>query len=390
MNSQMHISPFPLDTPPAAVRRRAPQDSRPTRALLVGCGGMARHHLRQILRHPQKTQVAAIVEPMCDAYAEAAALFAEAGLAAPPRYDDLYGLLADQPGAFDAAFIITPHVHHHDQAVACLEAGVDVLLEKPMVMNRREAHSLMVAHARTGRTLVVAFNGSLSPRIRTAARWVQTGELGSLVSISATVWQGWKPRTIGTWRQDPAQSGGGFLFDTGAHMLNTVCDLAGEPFAEVSARLDARGAPVDIAGVIWGRLRSGAWVSLHASGDTMPRAGSLGSDVRVFCTEGWLRTGVWGERLEVQRADDAEPVTVRTGPQPGAWETFLRIRSGAMANPAPALLGARMACLWDAIQASAAAGGAVVAVENDEPAVVAAPPAAVHGAQNGGASSAAT
>ncbi len=345
-----------------------PNTTHPVRALLVGSGGMARFHLRQILTRPQQTHFTAIVEPSVASYQAAATLFEEMGQPAPPRYDDLYALLADQPGAFDAAFIITPHVLHHDQALACLEAGVDVLLEKPMVMNRREALSLMAAEQRSGRKLVVAFNGSLSPRIRTAARLIHDRALGDLVSISATVWQKWKVNTIGTWRQDPVQSGGGFLFDTGAHMLNTVCDLAGEPFAEVSARLDARDAPVDIVGVIWGRLRSGAWVTLHASGDTSPTPGAMGSEVGVFCTHGWLRTGIWGERLQVQGPDAAEPRTVRTGPQPGAWETFLRIRSGAIANPAPALLGARMACLWDAIQESSAKGGAVVQVESDEPA----------------------
>jgi len=348
-------------TTKAATRKQA------VRAAIIGSGGMARYHLPRILRNRQLTEVAAIVEPSTASYEAASALFVEAGQTPPPRYASLDAFLASGAQGIDAAFIVTPHVQHHDQALACLEAGIDVLLEKPMVMNRLEARSLMAAQKRTGRTLVVAFNGSLSPRIRTAARMIRARELGDLVSISATVWQNWKPNTVGTWRQNPAQSGGGFLFDTGAHMLNTVCDLAGEPFAEVSARLDNRGAPVDIAGVVWGRLRSGAWVTLHASGDTAPKAGAIGSDVRVFCSEGWLRTGVWGEFLEVQKPDSSAAQSVRTGPQPSAWETFLRIRSGAMPNPAPPLLGARMASLWDAIQASAAAGGALVPVESDEP-----------------------
>ena len=51
--------------------------------------------------------------------------------------------------------------------------------------------------------------------------------------------------TTGTWRQDPALSGGGFLFDTGAHMLNTIADLAGEDFVAVAAWLDSNDRPVD-------------------------------------------------------------------------------------------------------------------------------------------------
>ena len=56
---------------------------------------------------------------------------------------------------------------------------------------------------------------------------LRSGECGELLSISATVWQGWGPGTAGKWRQQPEISGGGFMFDTGAHMLNTVADLGG-------------------------------------------------------------------------------------------------------------------------------------------------------------------
>jgi predicted dehydrogenase len=93
-------------------------------------------------------------------------------------------MLAEYGDHLDAAFIVTPHAGHHDHARACLEAGLDVLLEKPMVMNADEARGLIETRDRTGRLLVVAFNGSLSPQIRTAARLLRSGELGELLSIS--------------------------------------------------------------------------------------------------------------------------------------------------------------------------------------------------------------
>ncbi len=263
-----------------------------TRAVLIGVGGMARYHIREILKQQDTTEIAIVCEPSEAAYAESAKLFVEAGLKPPPNEPDLSKLLARGP--LDAAFIITPHVFHHDQTVACLEAGLDVLLEKPMVMNGPEAESLIAAQERTGRLLVVAFPGSLSPQIRTAVRMLRSGELGRLLSISATVWQDWGPNTAGTWRQAPALSGGGFLFDTGAHMLNTVVDLAGEEFAEVAAWLDDNGRPVETVGMVMGRLRSGAWVTMHGCGEAIP---SCASDVRVFCSQAILRTGIWGERL---------------------------------------------------------------------------------------------
>jgi predicted dehydrogenase len=263
--------------------------------------------------------------------------------------------LADYAGHLEAAFIITPHVYHYAQATACLEAGLDVLLEKPMVMDAGEARRLIEAQQRTGRLLVVAFPGSLSPQLRVAKQLAQSGELGALRSISATVWQNWGDQTAGTWRQQPALSGGGFLFDTGAHMLNTVVGLAGESFVEVAAWLENYGRPVETMGVVIGRLASGGLATLHASGETAP---SCASDMYAFYSGAILRTGIWGERLEVQRAGQRRLHKVKVPASLGVWEQFLAIRAGEIPNPCPPEVGLRMARLYDAIKASAAQGGA--------------------------------
>jgi len=227
---------------------------QPIQATIIGCGSMARHHMRNILKQLDTTHIPIVCEPSPEAYQAMCEVFEAAGMTPPPNEPDLDRLLAGHAEAhgraplLDAAFIITPHAYHHDHAKSCLEAGLDVLLEKPMVMTADEARSLIETRDRTGRLLVVAFNGSLSPQIRKAVEMLRSGELGTLLSISATVWQGWGPGTAGRWRQQPEISGGGFMFDTGAHMLNTVSDLAGEDFAEVAAWLDTRGRPVDTWG----------------------------------------------------------------------------------------------------------------------------------------------
>jgi predicted dehydrogenase len=330
------------------------KESPRVRLAMVGCGGMARHHTRRILEQRETTEIVAACEPSGVAYEDFCALFEEAGVQPPPNEPNLENLLAARGDEIDAAFIITPHVLHHDQAKACLEAGIDVLLEKPMVMNAAEAESLIETRNRTGRLLVVSFNGSLSPQIRTAVRMLRSGELGDILNIHAVAWQSWKLGTTGTWRQNPVMSGGGFFFDTGAHMLNTVSDLAGEEFVEVCAWLDNRGAPVDILGSVMARLRSGALVTLSACGEAIK---SCHSDVRVFCTDAILRTGIWGERLQLQRNGQERMMPVRVPPSMGQWEQFLNVRSGKVPNPCPPEIGLRMARLWDAIQASASEGG---------------------------------
>lgn len=323
------------------------------RLAMIGTGGMARHHATRIAEQQETTEIAWVCEPSGDAYERFCERLEEHNVSPPPNEPDIETLLTQHGDELDATFIITPHIFHHDHAKACLEAGLDVLLEKPMVMNAAEAESLIEVRNRTGRLLVVSFNGSLSPNIRTAVDLLRSGELGTILNIHAIAYQRWKTGTADTWRQDPVIAGGGFLFDTGAHMLNTVSDLAGEDFVEVAAWLDNRDTPVDILGTIMARLQSGAMVTLAGCGETS----AIGSDVRVFCTNGMLRTGIWGERLEVQREEESELSIVDTAPSLGQWETFLKVRAGTMENPCPPEVGLRMARLWDMVQASAAQGG---------------------------------
>jgi len=326
------------------------------RTAVIGCGGMARHHIGQMLKQRDTTEIVALSEPSAEQYARTAELFHAAGSPVPPNQPDMDRLLRDHD--LDAALIVTPHVYHYEQTVACMQAGLDVLLEKPMVMNADEASRLIEQRDRTGRLLVVAFPGSLSPRIRKAAHMLHSGELGRLISIDALVWQSWGPGTVNTWRQDPALSGGGFLFDTGAHMLNTVVDLAGEPFAEVSAWLDNCGRPVETLSVVIARLASGGYVTLHGNGETIPSCASI---IHVFTSEAILTTGIWGEMLKIQRRGKHTSRSVPVPPSLGVWEQFLQVRAGVMENPCPPEVGLRMAQLYDAIVRSAAQGGCPVA-----------------------------
>ena len=139
------------------------------RVAIIGCGGMARYHIRQMLKQVDNTEIAVIFEPVDDHYQLAAELFKTAGQPVPPNEPDMHRLLYDY--SLDAGFVISPHAFHYEEAKACLEAGLDVLLEKPMVMNAREAVSLMQARDRAGKLLVVAFPGSLFDAFRPVDRY---------------------------------------------------------------------------------------------------------------------------------------------------------------------------------------------------------------------------
>jgi predicted dehydrogenase len=334
----------------------------PLRVGLLGAGLMARYHLSTMLTR-RDTEVVAVCEPMAATWAATEPQFTAAGRPVPPNEPDWRAFLARFAPDLDALMIITPHASHHEQATAALEAGLDVYLEKPMVVTAAEAEALIATRDRTGRLLVVGFQGSLSPRIRAAARMIASGEVGALLNVDAVVWQDWQGFTAGTWRQEPNLSGGGFMFDTGAHMLNTVCDLAGEPVAEVAAWLEDDDAPVDVRGVVMARLSGGALVTMNGCGRAIP---SLGSDIRVFCERATLRTGIWGERLEIQRHGDERAARPRAIRSVTPWARFVAVREGREPNPSPPEVGLRMARLWDAIRASAERGGAVIRPTIDE------------------------
>jgi predicted dehydrogenase len=331
-------------------------ESARTRVGFIGMGGMARFHLGDILDRPD-TEVVAFCEPSAAASTAAADSFVRRGLAVPPNEPDWRRFVATYKGELDAAFIITPHNLHFAQATACLEAGIDVLLEKPMVMTTAEAQALIQTRDRTGRLLVVAFQGSLSAQVREASRLLRSGALGSILNVNAMVWQDWESLTHDSWRQEPTVSGGGFLFDTGAHMLNTVSDLVGEEFTQVAAWLENDDRPVDVRAVVMARLASGALVTMNACGAAIP---SCHSDIRVFTTKAILRTGVWGEALELQRAGADRLRKVNAIASVSVWQQFLNIRDGRIPNPSPPEAGLRMARLWDAIRESARRSGAII------------------------------
>lgn len=330
----------------------------PIRTGIIGCGGISHYHLHNMFQD-KNTEIVALCDPFKDSIDRIGKVFLDAGRDIPPHVSEIDEIL--EKFEMDVVLIGTPHTMHHDHTKAALEAGLDVLLEKPMVVNTQEALSLIETRNRTGQTLVVSFQGSLSPLIRQASQGIKEGRYGKLLSVNATVWQNWGELHIGTWRHDLSLSGGGFIFDTGAHMLNTVADLVNQNFVEVAAWMDNYGRPVETLSIAIAKLESGAMVTLHGCGETIP---SCSSDIKVFCTGAILRTGAWGRSLSIQVDGSEEPEEVPFPPTSSVWDTFLKVRSGEMENPSPAETGLRMIRLYDAICLSAAEGGRIVNIES--------------------------
>lgn len=325
------------------------------KSIVVGTGNYGRHHIRTMMEMKGTTEIVGFVQPGEAARIATAALFSEKGRACPPFHPTIRDLIRAQ-GVPDAALICSPHKFHFEQAKECLQHGMDVLIEKPMVLNGAEARRLIDLRNKTKRLVMVAFPGSLSPAIWKAKQLIAQGAIGKVSAIAAVAQQHWKSASAGTWRQIPEISGGGFLFDTGSHMVNTVLDLLNDEVACVSALLDNRQTPVEINASISGQSRGGVLFTLAGAGDSV----RCTSHVLVFGDNGVIKTGIWGECLLIQKARDAgfKPVPYRTSR--GPWEQFLRVRAGRMQNPCPPEIGLRFANLMDMIRQSAKTGRCIV------------------------------
>ena len=282
-----------------------------------------------------------------------------AGAARPAEYPDVDSMLAAMQGQMDAVYVSTPHVFHGSNALAVVEAGYDLLLEKPMVTTVEEAMALVEAEKRTGRTIVIAFQGGLSPLVHDTKERARRGDFGDLISVSASIWEGWAKNYAGQWKQNPAISGGGFMFDTGAHMMNTVCVLADAEFERLSAYANNRGLRVDLVTAVAARLTNGALVTFNAAGEGPPGCASA---ITFFYANAIVRIDAWGAWREVTVngvADARETLEIVDTPM----LTFKAVRAGRLSNPSTVANGLRFARLWDAIKASTSRDGEPVRIE---------------------------
>ncbi len=122
----------------------------------------------------------------------------------------------------DAVFITTPPDTHRDMAVAALDAGHHVIVEKPAFLTGEEFDEVEAAAERVGRQVLVAENYFYKPLLRRIAEILASGELGRvrLITINAQ-----KLQLADGWRADPARAGGGALFEGGIHWVSFLASL---------------------------------------------------------------------------------------------------------------------------------------------------------------------
>ncbi|WP_017939938.1 Gfo/Idh/MocA family protein [Zestomonas thermotolerans] len=188
----------------------------PLRIALIGAGSMGRQHC-QHLREVPAARLCAVADPG----EQAAAFAAECGV---PYYAEHRTMLEQvRP---QAALIATPNNLHVSTALDCIEAGVPVLVEKPVGVCLDEVRMLVEASRRHGVPVLVGHHRRHNPLIARARELIASGVLGRLINVTA-LWQLQKPDSYFDvpWRREP---GAGFLLTNLIHDLDLLRHLCGE------------------------------------------------------------------------------------------------------------------------------------------------------------------
>ncbi|WP_334177098.1 Gfo/Idh/MocA family oxidoreductase [Pseudoxanthobacter sp.] len=290
-----------------------------------------------------------------------------AGLGIDPArsYDDFAALIAGERGradAIDAVAICTPNFTHFPIAKAALEAGFDVICEKPLTATLDEAVELERLVRASGRFMGVTYTYSGYPMVHEARARVADGALGRIRTVQVEYPLEWMATPIeragnaqAAWRTDPKRNGrGGSVGDIGTHAYHLAGFVTGLKLEALTADLATfvEGRALDDNAHVLLRYEGGArgllWSSQVALGS------SNGIRLRVFgekASLAWfqeqpnelLLAPLGGETRVVKRGTDglSAAAKARTRTPPGHPEGYLEAFANLYAGFAEAIRARR-------------------------------------------------
>ena len=230
---------------------------------LIGCGSIARHHVKGWERVQEKGL--ARVSATCDADAGQARVMAEQ-LGSAKAFDRWEPLFEED---LDAVDICLPHHLHRDAILAASEAGAHVLVEKPLCLTLQEAGEIRNVRKRSGISIMCAHNQIFHPAVVQARKAIEAGRIGRIFSArTLDCFHISRTQEEWGWRANLSTAGGGCLIDTGYHPSYLLLHLVGEKAESVFAMNGNFGQPLiegeDSANVLV-RFQSGAVGNIFTS-----------------------------------------------------------------------------------------------------------------------------
>ena len=244
---------------------------------IVGCGGIANgKHLPALKALPNVKMVA-----FCDLIRERAEkALKEYGAEGAKIYDTYEELVADP--TIDVVHVLTPNKAHAPISIAAMEAGKDVMCEKPMAKTAEDARAMVEAAKRTGKTLTIGYQNRFRPDSLYLKKCCEAGDLGEVYYARA---HAIRRRAVPTWGVflDEEAQGGGPLIDIGTHALDlTLWEMNNYEVESVMGSVYRKLADTKDAANAWGawdpekftvedsamgfiKMKNGATIVLEAS-----------------------------------------------------------------------------------------------------------------------------
>jgi len=269
----------------------------PLRVLLVGCGGITDAHLPAFETFFEQLSLIGATDPSEAARKGVAERMKPHGQVR--TFAGLEEALVQLKGGIDAALVVTPHFLHFPQAKACLEAGIAVLVEKPVCNNLTELRTLRKLSKGHDKWVVAGQNRRFDPGIQWLHRWRKENpeQFGELRSFDVHGWQNifaWmatKPDVSADfWILDKERAGGGVVVSLLVHYLDAIRYLSGQDFVEVSARARfdppfKNGAESACSALL--KMSGGACGTLHGN-YLAPKVPNPNEAVHLFGEHGYI------------------------------------------------------------------------------------------------------
>ncbi|MBW2259591.1 MAG: Gfo/Idh/MocA family oxidoreductase [Deltaproteobacteria bacterium] len=254
---------------------------------LIGCGQIA-----QAVHLPNLTRLSE-VELVALAETDESRL-EQAGRQVPhaQKFTD-YSQLLSMP-EIDAVIVCVPNALHAGVAIAAMEKGKHLYLEKPMATGVEDARRMLDVWQQTGVVGMMGFNYRFNQLYQTTQRVVQSGRIGEIVgarSIFSTADQE-SPQ----WKKS-RESGGGVLLDLAPHDIDLVRFILGQEIAEVSASTRSLRSDADIA-TVQVRMEDGSYVQLFFSWGAVEESG-----LEIYGTAG---------KVSLNRYESLSPIVTGT------------------------------------------------------------------------------
>lgn len=339
----------------------------PARIAIVGTGWWATDtHIPALAQRPDARLVA-----LCDTNAQRLQ-------AAATQYDivhtytDLAQMLAAEE--LDGAIVVSSNASHFSVTKACLEAGLHVMLEKPMTLYAAEAQALTELAARQGQALIVGYPFNYASYAVSCRRILAAGELGAVQYINLVYNSFMTPFFAGRYDADfavhapqqytrPEQTGGGHGHVQITHGAGLLFFVTGLRPHRVNALMSEFGPGMDWIDAMTVGFENGAVGTVSGSGNWE----GLTFRLEVGCERGWLDIDARKGRALVHRHEQRQPQRIEEEPGsfPRSYATahnLVDVIVGQAENGSPAEVGWRAVELLDAAYRSAAMDGRMVPV----------------------------